>query len=286
MLRGCFNLPSLIEAVNLTYAYNAGHDDAVKALTGVNLKVFDGEMLAITGQNGSGKSTMVRHFNGLLTPTSGSVTVKGMSVTEKANIPAIRKIVGMVFQNPDNQLVSSIVEEDIAFGPENLGLPPLEIKARVDWALKLLNIQDLREHPPNLLSEGQKQLVAIAGVLAMKPSCIVLDEPTAHLDPRGRRDVLENVLRLNRDEGITTVLLTHYMSEVVHCNRMVVMDRGEIKLEGTPREIFYRSEELTALGLDCPTIVQLSEGLRRNGIKLKNDIIETEELVQSLCQLK
>lgn len=276
----------LIEAVNLTFAYNVGHDNTVKALTGVNLKVFEGEMLAITGRNGSGKSTLVRHFNGLLTPTSGSVKVKGMPVSDKTNIPAIRRIVGMVFQNPDNQLVSSIVEEDIAFGPENLGLPPIEIKARVDWALDLLNIQDLREQPPNLLSEGQKQLVAIAGVLAMKPSCIILDEPTAHLDPRGRRDVLENIFRLNQDEGITTVLLTHYMSEVVHCNRMVVMERGVIKLEGTPREIFQHSEELNNLGLDCPPIVQLSEGLRRNGIKLKKDIIETEELVQSLCQLK
>lgn len=286
MLRGCFNLPSLIEAVNLTFAYNAGHDDAVKALSGVNLKVFEGEMLAITGRNGSGKSTLVRHFNGLLAPSSGSVTVKGMPVTDKANIPAIRKIVGMVFQNPDNQLVSSIVEEDIAFGPENLGLSPLEIKARVDWALELLSIRDLREQPPNLLSEGQKQLVAIAGVLAMKPGCIILDEPTAHLDPRGRRDVLENVLRLNRNEGITTILLTHFMSEVVHCDRMIVMDQGDIKLEGAPREIFRRSKELNVLGLDCPAIVQLSEGLRRNGINLKNDIIEAEELIQNLCQLK
>ncbi len=250
------------------------------------MQVNRGEMLAITGQNGSGKSTLARHFNGLLTAKGGKVLVEGLSAADKANTPAIRKLVGMVFQNPDNQLISSIVEEDIAFGPENLGLPPAEIRKRVDWALDTLNLNNLRRESPNQLSEGQKQLVAIAGVLAMKPRCIVLDEPTAHLDPRGRREVIENVLRLNRLEGITIVLLTHFMSEVVRCDRMIVMDMGEIKMEGAPFEVFRQGEKIINLGLDFPVATRLAEGLRQKGFRLPDDIIHTEELINSLCQLK
>ena len=275
----------LIEVIDLNYSYRSGSVNEVKALNGVDLEVHRGEILAITGQNGSGKSTLARHFNGLLTPKSGKVLVEGLSVADKNNTAAIRRLVGMVFQNPDNQLVSSIVEEDIAFGPENLGLPPVEIKDRVDWALETLNLQDLRSESPNHLSEGQKQLVAIAGVLAMKPSCIVLDEPTAHLDPRGRREVLENVLRLNREEGITTVLLTHFMNEVVHCDRMVIMDQGEVKLAGTPREVFRQRENIIKLGLNFPVTVQLAAGLRKKGFAIPEDIIDTEELINSLCRL-
>ncbi len=275
----------LIEVINLNYSYRSGSINEVKALNGVDLEVRRGEILAITGQNGSGKSTLARHFNGLLVPKSGEVLVEGLSVADKNNTAAIRRLVGMVFQNPDNQLVSSIVEEDIAFGPENLGLPPAEIKDRVDWALETLNLQNLRSESPNHLSEGQKQLVAIAGVLAMKPSCIVLDEPTAHLDPRGRREVLENVLRLNREEGITTVLLTHFMNEVVHCDRMVIMDQGEIKLAGTPREVFRQSENILQLGLNFPVTVQLAAGLRKKGFAIPEDVIDTEELINSLCRL-
>ncbi len=275
----------LIEVIDLNYSYRSGSVNEVKALNGVDLEVHRGEILAITGQNGSGKSTLARHFNGLLTPKSGKVLVEGLSVADKNNIAAIRRLVGMVFQNPDNQLVSSIVEEDIAFGPENLGLPPVEIKDRVDWALETLNLQDLRSESPNHLSEGQKQLVAIAGVLAMKPSCIVLDEPTAHLDPRGRREVLENVLRLNREEGITTVLLTHFMNEVVHCDRMVIMDQGEVKLAGTPREVFRQRENIIKLGLNFPVTVQLAAGLRKKGFAIPEDVIDTEELINSLCRL-
>lgn len=274
-----------IEVIDLNYSYRSGSVNEVKALNGVDLQVHRGEILAITGQNGSGKSTLARHFNGLLTPKSGKVLVEGLSVADKNNTAAIRRLVGMVFQNPDNQLVSSIVEEDIAFGPENLGLPPAEIKDRVDWALETLNLQNLRSESPNHLSEGQKQLVAIAGVLAMKPSCIVLDEPTAHLDPRGRREVLENVLRLNREEGITTVLLTHFMSEVVHCDRMVIMDRGEVKLAGTPREVFRQRENIIKLGLNFPVTVQLAAGLREKGFAIPEDVIDTEELINSLCRL-
>jgi energy-coupling factor transport system ATP-binding protein len=277
-------LNPLIEISDLSYYYRSGSTEAVKALNGVNLQVRQGEMLAVTGQNGSGKSTLARHLNCLLTPKSGEVLINGLSTSEPANTAAIRRMVGMVFQNPDNQLVSSIVEEDIAFGPENLGLPPEIIKARVDWAIETLNLKHLRHASPNMLSEGQKQMVAIAGVLAMKPGCIVLDEPTAHLDPRSRREVLENVLRLNREEGITTILLTHFMNEVVNCERMVVMDQGEIKMQGTPHEIFRDSDRIFQLGLNLPVTAQLAAGLRLKGFKIPNDIIKSEELVNSLCR--
>jgi energy-coupling factor transport system ATP-binding protein len=277
-------LNPLIEISDLSYYYRSGSTEAVKALNGVNLQVRQGEMLAVTGQNGSGKSTLARHLNCLLTPKSGEVLINGLSTSEPANTAAIRRMVGMVFQNPDNQLVSSIVEEDIAFGPENLGLPPEIIKARVDWAIETLNLKHLRHASPNMLSEGQKQMVAIAGVLAMKPGCIVLDEPTAHLDPRSRREVLENVLRLNREEGITTILLTHFMNEVVNCERMVVMDQGEIKMQGTPHAIFRDSDRIFQLGLNLPVAAQLAAGLRLKGFKIPNDIIKSEELVNSLCR--
>jgi len=279
-------LNPLIEAIDLSYTYRAGSGKEIKALNGINLQVKRGEMLAITGQNGSGKSTLARHFNGLLTPTGGKVLVNGLSVADKNNVSTIRKLVGMVFQNPDNQLISSIVEEDIAFGPENLGLPPALIRERVNQALDTLNLQDLRYESPNLLSEGQKQLVAIAGVLAMKPGCIVLDEPTAHLDPRGRREVLESILRLNRDEKITTILLTHYMNEAIHCDRMIVMDQGIIEMEGTPCEVFGRGDKIISLGLDYPVATQLAQGLRLRGINLPDNIIRSEEIINFLCQLK
>ncbi len=275
-----------IEAVDLSYTYRAGSGKEVKALNRVNLKINRGEMLAITGQNGSGKSTLARHFNGLLLPTMGKVIVEGLSTDAGENIPAIRKIVGMVFQNPDNQLISSIVEEDVAFGPENLGLPPAIIRDRVDRALETLNLLNLRHEAPNQLSEGQKQLVAIAGVIAMKPRCIVLDEPTAHLDPRGRREVLDNILRLNREEGITTILLTHFMNEAIHCDRMIVMDQGNIEMEGTPYEVFGREEKLLSLGLDYPIAARLAKGLRQSGVNIPENIIHTEEIISHLCRLK
>ena len=276
----------LIEVANLSYSYRAGSGNEVAALKDITMKVFEGELLAITGRNGSGKSTLARHFNCLLTPVSGSVEVDGLSVSDKCNVASIRRQVGMVFQNPDNQLVSSIVEEDIAFGPENLRLPAEEIRRRVDWALKTLNLKNLQYESLNQLSEGQKQLVAIAGVLAMKPRCIVLDEPTAHLDPRSRREVIKNALRLNREEGITIVLLTHFMEEVTHCDRMIVMDMGEIKMEGSPREVFDSEEKIINLGLDFPVSAKLAEGLRKQGIRIPRKTINAEELIKSLCQLK
>ncbi len=275
----------LIAVNNLTYSYKAGSCSEVNALAGVTMQVNEGEVLAITGQNGSGKSTLARHFNGLLAPLNGEVLVGGLSVADQSNIPMIRRMIGMVFQNPDNQLVSSVVEEDIAFGPENMGLPQGVIRERVNWALETLNIHNLRHASPNRLSEGQKQLVAIAGVLAMKPRCIVLDEPTAHLDPRGKREVMESVLRLNREENITIVLLTHFMAEAVQCDRMIVMDRGEVKLQGTPREVFCFSDKIVSLGLDFPIAYRLASGLREKGFNLPPDIIQTEELVNCLCRL-
>ncbi len=276
----------LIEVRDLSYTYRAGTSGGVKALSRVNLEVKHGEFLAITGQNGSGKSTLARHFNGLLTPSEGEVLVEGLSVAERANIPAIRRLVGMVFQNPDNQLISSVVEEDVAFGPENLGLSPFEIRQRVDQAIKILKLENLRFESPNYLSEGQKQLVAIAGVLAMKPSCIVLDEPTAHLDPRGRREVLENIRRLNREEGITIILLTHFMDEAIHCDRMIVMNRGKVEMEGPPAGMFRQRNQIQSLGLNFPVAAQLAEGLRLRGIDLPDDIIHPEEIINCLCRLK
>lgn len=276
----------LIETFDLSYAYQTGGDNQVQALREVNMHVRQGEILAITGQNGSGKSTLARHFNGLLTPGEGEVLVDGLSTANRENIPAIRRLVGMVFQNPDNQLVSSIVEEDIAFGPENLGLSPDLIRERVNHALLTLKLEPLRQESPNQLSEGQKQLVAIAGVLAMRPKCIVMDEPTAHLDPRSRREVIENILRLNREEGITIILLTHYMNEVVHSDRMIIMDQGFIKMEGTPAEIFYQDGKILDYGLDFPVATRLARSLKHHGIDLTDNIIHTRELVERLCQLK
>ncbi len=279
-------MDKLIEVKNLSHTYNTSTGIKVKALNDISMEVFRGEFLAITGRNGSGKSTLARHFNGLLIPKNGDVQVAGKSTSDKNQVAAVRKLVGMVFQNPDNQLVSSIVEEDIAFGPENLGLPPALIRTRVDWALETLNLKRLRHESPGSLSEGQKQLVAIAGVLAMKPNCIVLDEPTAHLDPRSRREVLQSVKRLNREENITIVLLTHFMNEVVNCDRMIVMDQGEVKLEGSPAEVFGRADEILRLGLDFPVAAQLAAGLRYKGVKLPDKIICAEGLIEQLCLLK
>ncbi len=279
-------MTKFIEVEDLVYFYKTTDGSPIKALNGVSMDVEKGEFIAITGQNGSGKSTLARHFNGLLIPKSGNVLIDGIPLSDRNRIGEIRKKVGMVFQNPDNQLVSSIVEEDVAFGPENLGLPPSVIRERVDWALEILNLSHLRRNSPGSLAEGQKQLVAIAGVLAMKPDCIVLDEPTAHLDPRSRREVLESVARLNLEEKITIVLLTHFMNEVVYCNRMIVMDQGRIVVCGSPRDVFKDEKAIIKLGLDFPFAAQLAARLRNMGIMLPADIINNEELVSHLCLLK
>lgn len=279
-------MDNLIEVSDLAYTYKTGSGSKVKALNGVDMTIHRGAYVAITGQNGSGKSTLARHFNALLRPQSGKVSIDRLSAGDPKNIAAIRKMVGMVFQNPDNQLISSIVEEDIAFGPENLGLSPALIHERVDWALETLKLQHLRRRSPMGLSEGQKQLVAIAGVLAMKPECIVLDEPTAHLDPRSRREVLESISRLNDDENITIILLTHFMDEVIHCNQMYVMDQGKIVLHGSPHQVFGNREMIKQVGLNYPFALQLAEQLQNRGHLLAGDIINLEELIDSICRLK
>lgn len=280
------SMQKLIAVKDLTFTYGAGARNAVKALSTINLEICRGECVAVIGQNGSGKSTLAKHFNGLLLPTGGSVTVGGLSVSDPANIREIRKKVGMVFQNPDNQLVSTVVEEDVAFGPENLGLPRDEIRARVDWALETLHMAGYRTETPSRLSGGQKQRVAIAGVLAMKPECIVLDEPTALLDPRGREEVLQSIKKLNRAEGITIILITHYMSEAIECDRIVVMDAGEIKADGTAREIFAQADLVKQLGLDVPVPLQFARRLNQRGFAVPPNILGVEELVHSICRLK
>lgn len=278
-------MKKLIEVHNLTYVYGRGTKKAVRALKDVNLEIMQGEFVSILGQNGSGKSTLARHFNGLLTPSRGDVLVGGISVKDKKQLREIRKRVGMVFQNPDNQLVSTVVEEDVAFGSENLGIEPKEIRRRVDWALEALNMTEYRKESPHQLSGGQKQRVAIAGVLATRPDCIVLDEPTALLDPIGRREVMEAARKMNREEGITVVLITHYMQEAIESDRIVVMDGGEIRATGTPRSIFQQVELIRETGLDLPMSMQIAHGLREKGIPVDSQVMSTEELVESLCQL-
>ena len=279
-------MDKLIETIDLSYSYRSGESEAVSALNRVNMAVYRGEILAITGRNGSGKSTLARHFNALLTPKEGRVLVDGLSTADPANTAQIRRKVGMVFQNPDNQLVSSVVEEDVAFGPENLGLPRDEIIARVNEALKTMKLDSVRHENPHHLSSGQRQQIAIAGVLAMKPECIVLDEPTAHLDPRGRREVLQSALKLNREEGITVVLLTHFMNEVIHCDRMIVMDRGEMRAAGAPQEVFMQEELIREMGLDFPVATRIASALRGRGYPLSPSIMLAEELIESICRLK
>ena len=278
----------LVEFNNVFFSYQSASGKPVEALRGITLQIGKGEFLSIIGRNGSGKSTLARHFNGLLTPTSGEVLVAGLSTatSDQKQLLEIRKRVAMVFQNPDNQLISSIVEEDVAFGPENLGVPPPEIRKRVNHALAALNMFKYRREPICHLSEGQKQLVAIAGALAMKPDCIVLDEPTAQLDPCSRKQVLESLKKLNRDEGIAIVFITHFMSEAVHFERVAVMDQGEIKMDGSPGDVFSRTDLIRKAGLDIPVAARLAGELKQRGFPVAPGILHVEELVSSLCLLK
>ncbi|NLY54607.1 MAG: energy-coupling factor transporter ATPase [Firmicutes bacterium] len=255
------------------------------ALQGVSLSIEQGEFVAIVGRNGSGKSTLAKHFNAILTPTSGEVWVDGISTKDEASLFAIRQTVGMVFQNPDNQIVATVVEEDVAFGPENLGVPPAEIRRRIDQALAQVRMSEYALHPPHLLSGGQKQRVAIAGVLAMQPRVLVLDESTAMLDPVGRKEVMETVLRLNRAKGMTVVLITHHMDEAVQAQRVIVLDEGRVVLQGTNREVFAQGERLQALGLDVPQVTSLAKSLKQAGLDVPTDILTVEEMVSHLCRL-
>ncbi|MDE7361906.1 MAG: energy-coupling factor transporter ATPase [Oscillospiraceae bacterium] len=255
------------------------------ALRNVNLSVPEGQFLAVLGHNGCGKSTLAKHFNAILTPTSGKVTVDGIDTADEDRLFDIRQTVGMVFQNPDNQLVATIVEEDVAFAPENLGVPPEEIRVRVDEALKQVDMYEFREHAPHQLSGGQKQRIAIAGIIAMQPRCIVMDEPTAMLDPKGRREVMKTIKRLNREQGITVILITHYMDEAAQADRVVVMDKGTVIMDDVPRRIFARADELRAVGLDVPQVTELCGMLRKNGVDISEEIIFEDECAEAISML-
>lgn len=274
---------SMIKINNITYEYKSYIDDeVVAAVKDFSIDIKKGEFLAVIGHNGSGKSTLAKMMNGLLLPTSGDVEVMGMNTRDEENIWNIREKAGIVFQNPDNQIVATIVEEDVAFGPENLGVPQEEIRKRVDESLDIVEMSEYKKHAPHLLSGGQKQRIAIAGILAMNPECVILDEPTAMLDPTGRIEVMNTIKRLNREQGKTIVLITHYMNEAVEADRIVIMEKGQIAMEGTPREIFRQVEAVKKLGLDVPQVTELAYELRKEGIHIDGDVISIEELLRLL----
>lgn len=270
----------LIEIQNVSYAYE---DAAAKALNNVSLTINDGELVAVVGHNGSGKSTLAKHLNALLLPTEGKVLVDGMDTADEADTLSIRQRVGMVFQNPDNQLVTTIVEEDVAFGPENIGVPGNEIRTRVDRALAAVGMEKYAHSAPNMLSGGQKQRIAIAGMLAMQPKVLVLDEATAMLDPKGRRDIIDLVTKLHKENGITVVMITQYMEEVIGADRVAVMSGGELILEGTPKEVFSQDELLHKHRLDVPVMQQLANRLNARGANLPKSILSVEEMAQAIC---
>lgn len=278
---------TMIECRNLIFKYTAGENQEEKiAINDVNLQIKEGEFIAILGHNGSGKSTMAKHMNALLIPTEGKMLVNKMDTSDMNNLWNIRETAGMVFQNPDNQLVATIVEEDVAFGPENLGVPPEEIRKRVDEALERVGMSEYKRHAPHLLSGGQKQRIAIAGILAMKPKCIIFDEPTAMLDPSGRKEVLDTIIDLNKNYGITVILITHYMDEAAKADRIVVMDKGKLILDGKPRDVFSDVEKMKSIGLDVPQVTELSYELQKAGINIDTRILDVNEMVNAICQLK
>ena len=279
----------IIKAAKLVHEYIRRDEDGKveeirRAVDGVDLDVERGEFIAILGHNGSGKSTLAKHINAILTPTEGTMWVGGMDTREEKDIWNIRQTAGMVFQNPDNQIIGSVVEEDVGFGPENLGVPSLEIWDRVQESLQAVGLLEYRHHSPNRLSGGQKQRGAIAGVVAMHPKCIVLDEPTAMLDPNGRKEVIRTVRALNEVEEVTVILITHYMEEVVWADKVIVMDDGKIVMQGTPREIFSRVDELKKYSLDVPQVTLLAHELKEKGVPLSDGILTIDELVDELCQ--
>lgn len=276
------NQEPMIKVQDVRFRYDP--EQPKYAVDGVSLNIRRGEFVAVLGANGCGKSTLAKHMNGILLPTGGKMWVAGMDTADETKLYEIRQRVGMVFQNPDNQIVATIVEEDAAFGPENLGLPPEEIRRRVDDALKAVGMYDYRMHAPSQLSGGQKQRVAIAGIIAMRPSCIVLDEPTAMLDPKGRREVMKTIRLLNRNYGITIVLITHYMEEAAQADRVIVMDEGNILLDDTPEEVFSHVEQMKQIGLDVPQVTELVYELRQAGIPLDSHIITEDACVQALLE--
>ena len=268
----------------LKYDEDGNVQDTQRAVNDVNLDIEAGQFVAVLGHNGSGKSTLAKHLNALLIPTEGTLWVDGIDTSKEPELWKIRQKAGMVFQNPDNQIIGTVVEEDVGFGPENMGVPTEKIWERVDESLKKTGMTSYRYHSPNKLSGGQKQRVAIAGVMAMCPKCIILDEPTAMLDPNGRKEVLEAVSDLNRQEGVTVILITHYMEEVVHADKVYVMDNGEVVMQGTPREIFSQVETLKEYRLDVPQVTLLAHELYKAGVDIPEGILTTEELVNALCQ--
>lgn len=282
---------AIIETKELEFDYVTRDEEAKvtevnRAIDGVSLQIEAGSFVAILGHNGSGKSTLAKTLNGILLPSGGTVLISGMNTADDAKLLDIRREVGMVFQNPDNQIIANLVEDDVGFGPENLGVPTEEIWKRVDEALAAVGMMAFRLKSPNRLSGGQKQRVAIAGVMAMHPKCIVLDEPTAMLDPNGRKEVIRTVTELNRSEGVTVVLITHYMEEVIGAERLIVMDDGKVIMDGTPREVFARVEELKRLRLDVPQATELAYELKQRGVSLPDSVLTMEELAEAILPLR
>ena len=279
----------IIKAVKLAFDYLKYDEDGnvqetQRAVDGVDVDIREGQFVAILGHNGSGKSTFAKHINALLLPSDGTIWIDGINTLEEPELWKVRQKTGMVFQNPDNQIIGSVVEEDVGFGPENMGVPTMDIWKRVNESLEKTGMTAYRHHSPNKLSGGQKQRVAIAGVMAMRPKCIVLDEPTAMLDPNGRKEVLAAVHQLNKQENVTVVLITHYMEEVIDADHVIVMDDGHVVMEGTPREIFSQVETLKKYRLDVPQVTLLAHELKQSGVEIPDGILTTEELVNALCQ--
>ena len=277
----------IIKTKNVVFEYirrdEEGNVEGItKAVDDVSLDIKQGQFIAILGHNGSGKSTLAKHMNAILNPTEGTVWVDGMDTNEEDKVWDIRQTAGMVFQNPDNQIIGQVVEEDVGFGPENMGIPTKEIWERVEESLRAVGMYQFRKHSPNKLSGGQKQRVSIAGVLAMHPKCIVLDEPTAMLDPSGRKEVIRAIRGLNQVEGVTVILITHYMEEIIHADKVFVMDQGRIAMEGTPKEIFSQVEKLKELRLDVPQVTMLAYELKKQGVDLPDGILTTQELIAAL----
>lgn len=281
----------IVKAKNLTFEYIRRYEDGnvegiTKAVDNVSIDIKQGDFVAVLGHNGSGKSTFAKHLNALVMPTEGTVWVDGMDTREEENTLKVRQTAGMVFQNPDNQIVGTLVDEEVGFGPENIGVPTEEIWERVEKSLKAVGMYAFRNQSPNKLSGGQKQRVAIAGIVAMKPKCIVLDEPTAMLDPLGRKDVLNVLHELNRQENVTVILITHYMEEVIDIDKLYVMDDGKLVMSGTPREIFSQVEKLKELRLDVPHVTELAYELQKEGVPLKNGILTSEEFTEELIRVR
>ena len=278
-------MENIIKVDNLIFEYTSDETTS-RAIDDFNLDIKKGEFVAIIGHNGSGKSTLSKNLNAILVPTSGDINIKGMNTKDEKYLWDIRQTAGMVFQNPDNQIVATIVEEDVAFGCENLGIPPQEIRLRVDEALKNVDMYDLRERQPHLLSGGQKQRVAIAGIIAMRPECIIFDEATAMLDPSGRQEVMNTIKRLNKEYNITVLHITHFMEEAVEADRVIVMEKGKLALEGTPREVFSNVTRLKEIGLDVPYMTELAHLLKEDGLDIRDNILTVDEMVGELCQLR